>query len=145
MQQALEDADIVAPLQRARRVDVIAAGKAAGVMLNAFASGSSVPMRSLLGIGPLRPTVLPEGTEWRDAGHPLPDDGSVAGAERALAIARGTRPDDLLLVLLSGGGSALMALPADGVTLTAKQQTARTLMDQSADIYELNTDRKRVV
>ena len=52
--------------------------------------------------------------------------------------------DDLLLVLLSGGGSALMALPAPGIPLDAKQQTARTLMEQGADIYELNTVRKHL-
>jgi hydroxypyruvate reductase len=144
VQRALDDADVVGPLQRAQHVDVIAAGKAAGVMLNAFGSGSSVPMRSLLGIGPERPAVLPEGTEWRDAGHPLPSDGSVAAATRALQLARGASNGDLLLVLLSGGGSALMALPADGITLTEKQHVARTLMAQGADIHELNTVRKHL-
>jgi hydroxypyruvate reductase len=152
VQRALDDADVVGPLQRARHVDVIAAGKAAGVMLNAFASGSSVPMRSLLGIGPERPldvargrpAVLPEGTEWYDAGHPLPDDRSVTGARRALEMAKGAQGEDLLLVLLSGGGSALMALPADGVTLAEKQQVARTLMAKGADIHELNTVRKHL-
>jgi glycerate 2-kinase len=145
VQRALDDdADIVSPLQRAKTVDVIAAGKAAGVMLNAFASGSSVPMRTLLGIGPVRPAVLPEGTEWHDAGHPLPNEGSVAAARRAMEIARNSQAGDLLVVLLSGGGSALMALPADGITLAEKQQAARTLMAASADIYELNTVRKHL-
>jgi hydroxypyruvate reductase len=149
VQRALEDADIVAPLQRARHLDVIAAGKAAGVMLNAFAAGSSVPIRTLLGIGPLdvargRPAVLPAGTEWHNGGHPLPNEGSVTGARRALEIAGDAGMEDLLLVLLSGGGSALMALPADGITLAEKQQTARALMAQGADIYELNTVRKHV-
>jgi glycerate 2-kinase len=142
--RALEDADIVGPLQRAQSVDVIAAGKAAGVMVNAFASGSGVPVRTLLAIGPARPAILPERAEWQDAGHPLPTDGSVAGARRALDVARASRRGDLLLVLLSGGGSALMALPAEGIALAEKQQTARTLMEQSADIYELNTVRKHL-
>ena len=144
MQLALEDPDVVAPLQRAAAVDVIAAGKASGVMLNAFAAGSGAPVRRMLAIGPSRPAVLPEGTEWHDAGHPLPNNGSVVAARRALEIARGGQPDDLLLVLLSGGGSALMALPVGGVTLADKQQTARTLMEQSADIHELNTVRKHL-
>jgi glycerate 2-kinase len=141
---ALEDADIVAPIQRARAVDVIAAGKAAAAMLNAFASGSSVPVRRAVGIGPSRPAVMPEGTEWYDGGHPLPDDGSVAAARRARDVAAGSREDDILLVLLSGGGSALMALPADPITLLDKQQTARTLMAAGADISELNTVRKHL-
>jgi hydroxypyruvate reductase len=79
-----------------------------------------------------------------DAGHPLPDEGSINGARRALEIAAAAGREDVLLVLLSGGGSALMALPAPGISLEAKQQTARTLMAQSADIYELNTVRKHL-
>ena len=147
--RALEDADVVGPVQRAQHVDVIAAGKAAAVMLNAFGSGSSAPVRTLLGIGPFdvalsRPAVLPEATEWHNGGHPLPTDGSVTAARRALATAAAARDGDLLVVLLSGGGSALMALPADGITLVEKQQTARTLMAEGADIHELNTVRKHV-
>jgi hydroxypyruvate reductase len=144
VQRALDDADVVAPIQRAAAVDVLAAGKAAAVMLNAFAAGSSAPVRRMLGIGPGRPSVLPERAAWQSGGHPLPTDGSVAGAEAAVAIARETGPDDLLVVLLSGGGSALMTLPADGITLAQKQHTARTLMEQGADIYELNTVRKHL-
>lgn len=113
-------------------------------MLNAFASTSSVPVRHFLGIGPERPAVLPEGAAWQTGSHPLPSEGSMEGARRALEIARATREGDLLLVLLSGGGSALMALPADTLTLADKQQTARVLMDHGADIYELNTVRKHL-
>jgi glycerate 2-kinase len=144
VQSALEDADVVGPLQGALALDVIAAGKAAGVMLNAFAAGSSVPVRRLVGIGPARPSVLPERTEWFDAGHPLPNEGSLAAARVALAVAAGSGRDDLLVVLLSGGGSALMALPAEPIALVEKQQTARSLMAASADIYELNTVRKHL-
>lgn len=144
MRRALDDADIVAPLQRAAAVDVIAAGKAAAVMLNAFASSTAVPTRRVLGIGPHPPELLPEAAEWHNGGHPLPTAGSVAAARRALEIAQASGPDDLLVVLLSGGGSALMTLPADGISLADKQQTARTLMERSADIYELNTVRKHL-
>ena len=144
MQRALEDPDIVGPIQRAAAVDAIAAGKAAGVMLNAFASGSSAPVRTMLAVGPERPAVLPEGAEWRSGRHPLPDEGSMEGARRALAIAGAAEEADLLLVLLSGGGSALMALPADGVALADKQETARLLMAHGADIHELNTVRKHL-
>ena len=121
-------------------------------MLNAFASSVEVPIRTMLGVGPsgsdplsrdpsrgLTPTV-----EWQDAGHPLPNEGSMKGARRALEIARSSGPDDVLMVLISGGGSALMALPAPDISLEDKQQTARTLMARSADIYELNTVRKHL-
>jgi hydroxypyruvate reductase len=144
VRRALDDADVIALMQRSAAVDVIAAGKAAGVMLNAFAASTAIPLRRALGIGPQQPSVLPQGAEWQDAGHPLPTDGSVAAARRALDIARAAAPDDLVMVLLSGGGSALMTLPADGISLADKQKTARTLMERSADIYELNTVRKHL-
>jgi glycerate 2-kinase len=144
VESSLEDADIVRPIQTARAVDVLAAGKAAAAMLNAFAAASSVPVRTMLGIGPERPDMLPELAHWQDAGHPLPTDGSVAGARRALAMAANIGPEDLLLVLLSGGGSAMMALPAEDVTLGEKQSIARTLMEHGADIHELNTVRKHL-
>ena len=142
--RALEDPDIAARLKSARSVDVVAAGKAAGAMLNAFAPACPVPVRGMVGIGPQRPPVLAAGADWQDGDHPLPSEGSVAGARRALDVARSSGRDDLLVVLLSGGGSALMALPADGITLAGKQQTARTLMQEGADIYELNTVRKHL-
>jgi hydroxypyruvate reductase len=141
--------EIAVALGRARSVDVIAAGKAAAAMLTAFASETGAPVRAMLGVGPRGSVIgsdmsLPEGATWCDAGHPLPDEGSVRGARRALEIAGAAGPDDVLMVLLSGGGSALMALPAPGISLEAKQLTARTLMAQSADIYELNTVRKHL-
>jgi hydroxypyruvate reductase len=138
--------DIVETLLRADAVDVIAAGKAAAAMLTSFASGTDVALRRVLGVGPRtpRPDLLPPNAEWCDAGHPLPDEGSVRGARRALEVARATGGNDVLVVLISGGGSALMALPAQGISLEAKQQTARTLMAQGADIYELNTVRKHL-
>jgi hydroxypyruvate reductase len=138
--------DIAETLRRADAVDVIAAGKAAAAMLTAFASGTDVAVRHLLGVGPRTSASreLPSIAEWCDAGHPLPDEGSLKGARRALEVAAATGENDVLVVLISGGGSALMALPAAGISLEAKQQTARTLMAQSADIYELNTVRKHL-
>jgi hydroxypyruvate reductase len=144
VRQAIRQPDIVAPLQRAAAVDVIAAGKASAVMLNAFASSTETRSRRMLGIGPQLPPLLPQEAEWHTAGHPLPTAGSVTAANRALELARVSGPDDLLVVLLSGGGSALMTLPADGISLADKQRTARTLMERSADIYELNTVRKHL-
>ncbi len=131
-------------LRGAAAIDVIAAGKAAAAMANAFVARPDVPAaRRVLAIGP-QPAPLAAGVEWITGGHPLPTDGSVAGARRARAIARASGPDDLLVVLLSGGGSALMALPAEGITLGEKQTTAQLLMQESADIHELNTVRKHL-
>lgn len=143
VRRALADPDVAGTIHRAAAVDVVAAGKASGVMLEAYVAAAP-PSRTMLAIGPARPAALPEGSEWHTGGHPLPTEGSVAGARRALEIAAAAGEDDLLVVLLSGGGSALMALPAAGVTLDEKQQTARELMAQGADIYELNTVRKHL-
>ena len=139
--------EIADSLRRAKAVDAIAAGKAASAMLTAFAAETDVKVRTMLGVGPLgtaTEAALPRGAVWCDAGHPLPDSGSVDGARRALEIATNAGEDDVVVVLLSGGGSALMAMPAPGISLEAKQQTAKTLMAQSADIYELNTVRKHL-
>ena len=162
VRRALEYGDTREAIERASAVDVIAAGKAAAPMIEACAAAAGVPLRTLLAIGPrgtlppariLAPSrpgaiapdaPLPPSTIWYDAGHPLPDGGSVAGAQRALDIARASDERDLLLVLISGGGSALMALPAPEIPLDAKQRTARVLMEQGADIYELNTVRKHL-
>jgi glycerate 2-kinase len=144
---ALDDPTVTDATRRASAIDVIAAGKAASAMTIAFADAADVAVRTRLGIGPRRSMndpPLPPHTIWFDAGHPFPDEGSVAGAGRALEIAATSRHDDLLIVLLSGGGSALMALPAKGLTLQDKQSTARTLMEAGADIYELNTVRKHL-
>ena len=139
-------------LRTATAIDVIAAGKAAAAMLAAFDAAADFPVRTTLGIGPRRsPSETQDGsarlnsrTEWCDAGHPLPDEGSLRGARRALEIAGASHSDDVLVVLLSGGGSALMTLPAPELSLEMKQRTARTLMEQGADIYELNTVRKHL-
>ena len=141
------DSSVTDALRRASAVDVIAAGKAASAMLSACADVVDMPVRTYLGVGPRRAAdepPLPSGTIWFDAGHPFPDEGSVAGARQALDIASRTRRDDMLVVLLSGGGSALMTLPAGGLTLQDKRATARTLMEAGADIHELNTVRKHL-
>ena len=113
-------------------------------MLNAFAASTSAPLRHVTGVAPAAPAVVPMGTEWFEGGHPLPNDASVAAATRALAIAHDASAEDVLIVLLSGGGSALMALPAEPLTLRDKQDTAHRLMAHGADIYELNTVRKHL-
>ena len=113
-------------------------------MLNAFAISVGRPLRAIEGIGPVCPDSLPAGAEWHDSGHPIPDSRSVNAARRALAIAAATAADDLLVVLLSGGASALMALPADGITLEDKQQTVRRLLRGGATIDELNAVRKHL-
>ena len=77
-------------------------------------------------------------------GHPVPDAGSERAGRRALEIAQGVASDETLLVLLSGGASALMAVPADGITLEDKQLTTSRLLRAGADIHAMNTVRKHL-
>jgi glycerate 2-kinase len=79
-----------------------------------------------------------------EAGHPVPDEAGLKAADETLALAREAGPDDLLLVLLSGGGSANWVAPADGVTFTQKQQVNRALLRSGAPIGEVNTVRKHL-
>jgi glycerate-2-kinase len=132
VRRALSEPDIADTLRAASAVDVIAAGKAAKPMLEACTIACRVPLRRVT------TATAPE------AGHPLPTAGSVAAARRALDVARAADRDAVLVVLISGGASAMMALPVDGVTLEDKQQTVRLLLLGGADIHQLNTVRKHL-
>ncbi len=79
-----------------------------------------------------------------EASHPVPDANSEYGARRLLQRVHGLGVDDLVLALISGGGSALLALPAPGLTLTDKQAINRALLASGATITEMNTVRKHL-
>ncbi len=80
----------------------------------------------------------------REAGHPIPDARGIAAALEVEALARSLGRDDLLLVLLSGGASALLPAPADGLTLEDKARTTALLLRAGATIQELNAVRKHL-
>jgi glycerate 2-kinase len=79
-----------------------------------------------------------------EAGHPVPDEAGLRGAEDSLRLAHDARADDLLLVLLSGGGSANWIAPVEGVSFAQKQQVTRALLRSGAPIGEINTVRKHL-
>jgi hydroxypyruvate reductase len=79
-----------------------------------------------------------------EAGHPVPDDAGMAGAQAVLDQVTGLNPDDLVLVLISGGGSALTPAPVDGITLAEKQALTKALLACGADIREMNALRKHI-
>jgi glycerate 2-kinase len=85
-----------------------------------------------------------ERLEILEGRHPTPDDSSLAAAERALALARAAGPDDTVLVLLSGGASALWAAPASGLALDEKIALTRGLLKSGADIHEMNAVRRHL-
>jgi len=132
------------------RLIVLAAGKAAGSMSEVaeqhYVDTLRVPPGRLTGLavtrhGYARPTrVIPV----LEAGHPVPDQASLDGAERALALADGAREEDLVLVLMSGGASANWIAPAAGLALAEKQAVTRALLKSGAAIGEMNTVRKHL-
>lgn len=79
-----------------------------------------------------------------EAGHPVPDENGRNAAEAILDLVRSAEKEDLVICLLSGGGSALLPLPAPPVTLAEKQETIRILLSCGADIHEINVLRKHI-
>jgi glycerate 2-kinase len=79
-----------------------------------------------------------------EASHPVPDERGIRGAEEILSLVKGAGERDLVLCLISGGGSALLVAPAEGVTLEDKQAVTRLLLACGADIHEINTIRKHM-
>lgn len=129
------------------RLVVLAVGKAAGEMMRvAQARGrGALDGLAVVPVGHIPPDwEVPAGVEVILAGHPVPDAASVGAAERALALAEGLGAKDHLLVLLSGGGSALLAAPAPGVSLADKQAVTRALLRSGAAIGEINVVRKHL-
>ena len=123
----------------AHRIIVIAAGKAAIPMARGFARvvepADGVIVAPDFGEGPL-PVIV--------AGHPVPNEGSAEGARRALELASAAGPDDVVVCLISGGASALLAAPARGLTLADLSETNRALLECGADIVDTNTVRKHL-
>jgi glycerate 2-kinase len=133
---------------RTRSITIVAAGKAAWPMAAAFTRHALVTVRGGLVAGP-RPRSeaggqrLPANVEWFDGGHPFPNEASDRAGRRALALAAGDERSTLV-VLLSGGASAMLATPADGITLDDKVRTARCLMKAGISIDALNCVRKHL-
>ena len=93
---------------------------------------------------PPRPEGLAQRIEVVEAAHPVPDAAGLAAAERILALTEGLTEDDLVLCLISGGGSALLTLPAEGIDLEEKQRINRALLESGAAIGEMNCVRKHL-
>jgi glycerate 2-kinase len=127
------------------RTVVVGAGKAAASMASAVESHwpAGKPLEGLVvtRYGHGLPTKRIEVVE---ASHPVPDDAGEKAAARILDLAAGLSPDDLLLVLVSGGGSALLSLPADGISMADLKAVTRELLACGAPIEDINTVRKHL-
>jgi hydroxypyruvate reductase len=132
------------------RVICLAAGKGAAAM----AAAAEKHYLDRLGLDPSRlvgiaTTRHGHGVPTRcirvvEAGHPMPDQAGLKGADDTLKLAATAEADDLLLVLLSGGGSANWIAPAEGITFEQKQKLTRALLRSGAPIGEVNTVRKHL-
>ncbi|MFL6846491.1 MAG: glycerate kinase [Allosphingosinicella sp.] len=125
------------------RTIVLALGKAAVPMARVVESLWAGPL-SGLAVAPRGGEASLERIELLGAAHPVPDESSVAAAERLLALAQEAGPDDLVLVLLSGGASALACLPGEGLTLAAKQALTTALLRCGASVREINCVRRHL-
>jgi hydroxypyruvate reductase len=132
------------------RVICLAAGKGAAAMAAAaerhYLDELGLPPSRLTGIATTRHGhgVPTRRIRVVEAGHPVPDEAGLKGAADSLLLAQDAGPDDLLLVLLSGGGSANWIAPAEGVSFAQKQQVTRALLRSGAPIGEVNTVRKHL-
>ena len=132
------------------RIICLAAGKAAAAMAAAaerhYLDALEMDPARLSGIATTRHGhgVPTRRIRVVEAGHPVPDEAGLKGADDSLRLAAQAGADDLLLVLLSGGGSANWIAPVDGVSFAQKQQVTRALLRSGAPIGEINTVRKHL-
>nr|WP_295787643.1 glycerate kinase [Rhodoferax sp.] len=125
------------------RTVVVGVGKAAAAMACAVEACWIGPIEGLV--------VVPEGAvlpttriRVHESSHPVPDERSLIGAKGLMAAVSGLTADDLVIALISGGGSALCALPPTGLALTDKQRLTRELLKRGATIAEINTVRRHL-
>ena len=134
----------VEKLREFDRVYIVGAGKAASGM--AYALSSILDNKVAAGA-----ITVPYGTKAKikrvlvtEASHPIPDDAGIEGTKKILSILRKADQNDLVIVLISGGGSALMPLPASGISLADKQKITSSLLRSGASIHEINSVRKHL-
>jgi len=143
--------EVPAMLETARRVLALAIGKASPAMAAALRRGLGAKIESML-------VVAPAGIDWLsryreladpsvricESSHPQVSEASVVAASAAIKMLSERRPDDLMIVALSGGASAMFALPPDVVPLESKIALTSSLLKSGASIRELNTVRKHL-
>ena len=125
------------------RLIVIGAGKASAAMAKEVEDHWPGPLSGLV-VTRYGYSVPCARIEIVEAAHPVPDAAGLAAAQRMLALVQGLREDDLVLCLISGGGSSLLPLPAPGLTLQDKQSLNRVLLQSGATISEMNCVRRHL-
>ncbi len=138
------DSEKAFDLEAFRRIFIIGTGKASASMAQAVEEilGDRVTKGVITTkYGHLLPLKK---TETIEAGHPIPDQKGLEGTKKIKSLLSESGAQDLVIFLLSGGGSALLPLPAQGITLEEKQKVTQLLLDCGADIKEINTIRKHI-
>ncbi len=131
------------PTRPKGRLVVIGAGKASAAMARAFEDAWDGPLEGLV-VTRYGHGVACRKIEIVEAAHPVPDAAGMAAAGRMLEMVRGLGPDDLVVALMSGGGSAVLGLPADGVALDEFRALTSALLKSGANIVEMNAVRKHL-
>jgi glycerate 2-kinase len=125
------------------RTIVIGAGKASAAMARAFEQNWDAPLEGLV-VTRQGHAVPCEKIEIVEASHPVPDERGLHAAQRILQLVQGLTKDDLVVALISGGGSALLSLPVEGVTPEEKRAVNKALLASGAPIGEMNCVRKHL-
>lgn len=131
-------------LGRINRIVVVGAGKASGTMAAALERILGDALDTGVVIVKYEHHAPTQRVELIEAGHPVPDENGVRGAERITELLGQLVGDDLVFCLISGGGSALLPAPVPGVSLTDKQVVTEQLLACGADIAQINTIRKHL-
>jgi len=140
-------ADRAIDLRQANRVFLVSIGKAAAAMADALIDLLDEALTAgviVTKYGHVGDWQAPGSVQVIEAGHPVPDEHSVAGARAIENLLRDATERDLLLCAISGGGSALVTLPAEGISLADLQATTDVLLRSGATIHQLNAVRKRL-
>jgi glycerate 2-kinase len=143
---SIRTGDLKLDLDAFSRIIVIGGGKAGGAMSEAIEGvlGDRISGGVVNVLAGTEDLYNLDYISLNPASHPIPDDSGVRGVERMLSIVEDTDANDLLIVLISGGGSALMTHPAEGVRLLDLQKVTDLMLRSGATINELNAVRKHL-
>jgi glycerate 2-kinase len=131
------------PAKPKGRTIVVGTGKASAAMAHALEKAWNGPLEGLI-VTRYGHAVPCTHIEIVEAAHPVPDDAGMRGARRMLGLVAGLTKDDLVIALISGGGSALLSLPAEGISVEDKRAVNRALLRSGAPIAEMNCVRKHL-
>jgi glycerate-2-kinase len=138
--------DLVFNLDNFKNIYVIGGGKACGPMAETLEKilGDKITEGLINVLKKTRNNFKTRKIKLNEANHPIPDEDGLFGAKKIIRIAQKAKEDDLVICLISGGGSALLPLPSKGITLKDQKSLTEALLKSGATISEINTVRKHI-